>query len=166
MNGALNALREGVAGQLRQAGVNAVTAMEPAGAARWRQAVAAVSLSRAVCAPGGFQDYLGIRTGPEAGGEREVYGREAELTLTIDIFAPRDGGAGACQEAAEGAMECLIRQGAAGLAALELQAGGVEFLERDGLYRQKVTCRGRAWLVAETDGGGAFVDFEVKGRLR
>ena len=90
MNGALNALREGVAGQLRQAGVNAVTAMEPAGAARWRQAVAAVSLSRAVCAPGGFQDYLGIRTGPEAGGEREVYGREAELTLTIDIFAPRD----------------------------------------------------------------------------
>ena len=91
---------------------------------------------------------------------------EAELTLTIDIFAPRDGGAGACQEAAETLAENLVCHGAAGLNALELQAGDVEFLERDGLYRQKVTCRCRAWLVAETDGGGVFVDFEVKGRLR
>lgn len=166
MSGAFNTLREGVAGQLKRAGLNAVAAMGPGRAARWREPVVAVTLKKVTCAPGGFQDYLGLRRDPDSGREQEVYGREAELTLTIDIFAPRDGGAGACQEAAEGAMECLIRQGAAGLAALELQAGDVEFLERDGLYRQKVTCRCRAWLVAETDGGGAFVDFEVKGRLR
>lgn len=165
MSAALSALREAVAEQLRQAGVNALAAMEPARAARWRQAAAAVSLSRVECAQGGFEDYLGTRR-EEAGEEREVYGRQAEITLGIEIFAPRDAGAGACQEAAERVMESLIRQGAAGLAALEIQAGETEFLERDGLYRQKVTCRCMAWLLAQAGEGERFVDFEVKGRMR
>ena len=164
MNGALNALREQVALQLRQAGVNAVTGMEQARASRWRQAVAAVSLMRVVCAPGGFKDYLGTRRETD-GSERELYGREVELTLALDIFAPRDGGESACQEAAEAVAESLVCHGAAGLNALEIQAGQVEFLERDGLYRQKTTCRCKAWLVAlMDDDGGIFVDFEVKGR--
>lgn len=166
MSGALNALRETVARQLRQAGVNAVTAMESARAARWREAVAAVSLSKVVCAPGGFKDYLGMRREPD-GTERELYGREVELTLALDIYAPRDGGESACQEAAEAVTETLVCQGAAGLTALELQTGRVEFLESAGLYRLQISCRCRAWLVAVMDsGGGAFVDFEVKGRVK
>ena len=166
MNGALNALREQVAEQLRQAGVNAVTGMESARASRWREAVAAVSLSRVVCAPGGFKDYLGTYQ-EENGLERELYGREVELTLALDVFSPRDGGENACQEAAEAVAESLLCHGAAGLNALEIQSGQVEFLDREGLYRQKTTCRCRAWLVARMDdGGGAFVDFEVKGRRK
>ena len=164
MTGALNALRERVAEQLRQAGVNAVTGMEGARSSRWREAVAAVSLSRVVCASGGFKDYLGTRQ-EENGLERELYGREVELTLALDIFAPRDAGESACQEAAEAVAESLMCQGAAGLNALEIQTGQVEFLDREGLYRQKTSCRCRAWLVARMDdGGGAFADFEVKGR--
>lgn len=166
MNGALNALREAVARQVRRAGVNAVTAMESARAARWREPVAAVSLSRVVCAPGGFKDYLGTRREPD-GNERELYGREAELTLALDIYAPRDGGEGACQQAAEAVAENLMCHGAAGLTALELQTGRAEFLESTGLYRLQISCRCRAWLVAAAEsGGGAFVDFEVKGRLK
>ena len=166
MNGALNALREQVAEQLRQAGVNAVTGMESARASRWREAAAAVSLMRVVCAPGGFQDYLGTHR-EENGLERELYGREVELTLALDIFSPRDGGESACQEAAEAVAESLVCHGAAGLNALEIQSGQVEFLDKEGLYRQKTTCRCRAWLVARMDdGGGAFVDFEVKGRMK
>ena len=166
MNGALNALREQVAEQLRQTGINAVTGMESARASRWRDAVAAVSLNRVVCAPGGFKDYLGTHR-EENGLERELYGREVELTLALDIFSPRDGGERACQEAAEAAAESLMCHGAAGLNALEIQSGQVEFLDKEGLYRQKTTCRCRAWLVARMDdGGGAFVDFEVKGRRK
>lgn len=167
MSGALNTLREQVAEQLRRDGVNAVAAMEGVEARRWREAVAAVSLSRVACEPGGFQDYLGMRTDPGSGAEREVYGRGAELTLALDIFSPRDGGESACREAAEAVAESLIRRGAAGLSALEIETGRVEFLEREGLYRLPVSCRCRAWLVAETeDGGGVFTDFVVKGRLR
>ena len=164
MNGALNALREKTAEQLRQAGINAVTGMDSARSSRWRQAVAAVSLSRVVCAPGGFKDYLGTQREAD-GSERELYGREVELTLALDIFSPRDGGESACQEAAEAVAESLVCHGAAGLNALEIQAGQVEFLDKEGLYRQKTTCRCKAWLVAQMDDdGGAFVDFEVKGR--
>ena len=164
MNGALNALRRQVAEQLRQAGVNAVTGMESARSSRWRAAVAAVSLMRVVCAPGGFQDYLGTYR-EENGLERELYGREVELTLALDIFAPRDAGESACQETAETAVESLMCHGAAGLNALEIRTGQVEFLDREGLYRQKIICRCKAWLVAQMDDGeGAFVDFEVKGR--
>ena len=166
MNGALNALREQVAEQLRQAGVNAVTGMESVRSSRWRQAVAAVSLSRVVCAPGGFKDYLGTRREGN-GTERELSGREVELTLALDFFSPRDGGESACQEAAEAAAESFVCHGAAGLNALEIQSGQVEFLDKEGLYRQKTTCRCKAWLVARMDdGGGAFVDFEVKGRRK
>ena len=167
MNGALNAWRREVAEQLRRAGLNAVTAMEGARAPRWREAVAAVSLARVVCAPGGFKDYLGVHTEPDTGKERELYGREAELTLALDIYAPRDGGESACQQAAETVTETLVCQGAAGLTALELQTGQVEFLESAGLYRLQISCRCRAWLVARTDGdGGAFTDFEVRGSMR
>ena len=153
MTGALNSLREDVAQQLRQAGLNAVTGMESARAPRWREAVTAVSISKVVCAPGGFKDYLGLHRDAD-GTQREVYGREVELTLALDIFAPRDTGESACQAAAETVAETLVCQGVAGLNALELQAGQVEFLENQGLYRQKTTCRCKAWLVARMDDGG------------
>lgn len=166
MNGALNAWRCAVTEQLKKNGINAVAAMESARAPRWRKAAAAVSLSGVACAPGGFQDYLGLRKGPD-GAEQEVYGREAELTLALDVFAPGDGGESACLRAAEDAAECLVCQGAAGVPALEIRAGRVEFLERDGLYRLPVTCRCGAWLIARLDSeAGVFTDFEVKGRLK
>lgn len=167
MSGALNALREAVAEQLRGAGLNAVVGMESARANRWREAAAAVSLTRVVCAPGAFQDYMGVRTDPETGRTRELYGREAELTLAVDIFSPRDGGESVCQQAAETVTESLVCRGAAGLAALEIRAERVEFLEKDGLYRQEVRCRCAAWLVAERDEDGeSFTDFEVRGRIK
>ena len=167
MSGALNVWRQSVVEQLRESGLNAVAAMESVRANRWREAVAAVSLSRVVCAPGGFKDDLGVMTDPESGVERELYGREVQLTLALDVFAPRDGGESACQRVAEAVTECLVCQGAAGLSALEVQAGRVEFLEQDGMYRQEISCRCKAWLVARMDDdGGAFVDFEVKGRMK
>lgn len=167
MSGAFNALRERVAEQLRRNGLNAVAAMDCAPAPRWREAVAAVALAKVACASGGFGDYLGLHRDPDTGRERELYGREAELTLELDIFAPRDRGGDACQRAAETAVETLVCQGAAGLPALEVQAGRVEFLAAEGLYRQTVSCRCGAWLVAWTDGeAGTFVDFEVRGRIK
>lgn len=167
MSGALGRWRDRVAQQLRDSGLNVVTAMDPGRAARWREAVAAAAVSQVVCAPGGFQDYLGMERDGQTGEEREVYGREAELTLALDIFAPRDGGGEACRKAAETAVECLACRGAAGLPAVEVRTGRTEFLERDGLYRLEVACRCRAWLTARADQeAGAFTDFEVKGRMR
>ena len=164
MTGALNALRQSVVELLREHGLHAVTAMEPDSRRRWDGPVAAVALSRVVCAAGGFRDYLGLRYDRETGTQEEVCGRAVELTLSLDLYAPRDGGAGACQQALGVMGEALVCRGAGGLPVTELQAEAVEFLERDGLYRLPVKCTCKGWLVAAADSSGAFADFEVKGR--
>ncbi len=164
MTGALNSLRCSVVELLRQCGLYAVTAMESDSRKRWDGPVAAVSLSRVVCASGGFQDYLGLRDNRDTGGQDELYGRAVELTLGLDIYAPREGGESACQQALGVMAEALTCHGAGGLSVQELQTQAVEFLERNGLYRLPVKCTCKGWLVAAVDSSGAFMDFEVKGR--
>ena len=97
MTGALERLRKETAEQLEQAGVRAVTAFEPERQKRWNGPVAAVSLAKVVCAPGGFRDYLGTRRSQSTGGLEELYGRGVELTLAMDIYGPRDGGESGCR---------------------------------------------------------------------
>lgn len=164
MTGALNALRQGAVELLREYGIHAVCAMEAEPRKRWDGPVAAVSLHKVVCAPGGFRDYLGLRDNPDTGTPDELYGRAVELTLSLDIYAPREGGESACQQAVCLMAEALTCRGIAGLAVQDFETGAVEYLERDGLYRLPARCRCKGWMVAVADSSGAFVDFEVKGR--
>ena len=163
MTGALNALRQDAAALLREYGLHAVTAMEGDSRRRYDAPVAAVSLHRVVCAAGGFRDYLGCRKNPHTGEMDELYGKGVELTLSLDVYAPRGGGESACREAAEIMAEALACRGIGGLSVREWQTGQVEFLEREGMYRLPVSCTCKGWLVAVADSAGAFVDFEVKG---
>lgn len=163
MTGALNELRRSAVELLREYGLSAVCAMEPESRRSWDGPVAAVSLDRVVCAPGGFRDFLGLRKDPDTGEQEELYGKAVELTLGLDLYAPRSGGEGACQQAVCVMAEALTREGVGGLSVLELETGAVEFLERDGLYRLPVKCLCKGWLVAAVDSSEAFVDFEVKG---
>ena len=164
MTGALNLLRKSAVELLKECGLYAVTAMDAAPRKRWDGPVVAVSISRVVCAPGGFRDYLGLRTDPDSGVESELYGRGVELTVALDIYASREGGERACQETMAVLAEAVACRGLGGLTALEVNGGRVEFLEKDGLYRLPVTCLCKGWLVARVDNGGAFVDIEVRGR--
>ena len=165
MTGALSRLRSELTAQLNRAGIPAMAAYEPERQVRRTEPVAAVSLAKVVCAPGGFRDYLGRRTAAD-GTEEELYGRAAELTLALDIYAPRDGGESAARETMERLAEELAGQGAAGLTVLELESGQAEFLESRGLYRLPVKCVCRGWLTAAAREGGAFVDIEVRGKQK
>ncbi len=165
MTGALNTLRRRVTELLERYELHAVTAMEPVRRRRWEGAVIAVSLSRVVCEAGGFRDYLGLCAQPETGTEAELYGKAVELTLALDVYAPRDGGERACQETMAVMAEAVACHGAGGLPVLELTAGQVEFLEQDGLYRLPVSCRCKGWLVARRETGDTLKDIEVRGRM-
>ena len=159
MTGALGRWRTAAAEQLRAAGLDAVEAMEPERAARRR----GPALS---CGSGGFQNYLGTEETAE-GGRRELYGRAVELTLRLDVLAPRDGGASACRAAAERAAEELLLRGAAGVPVDGLSMGETEYLEAEGLYRLAVRCRCGAWIAAwAVEDGGRLTDFEVRGTMR
>ena len=163
MTGALNALRQDIVALLQEYGLYAVTAMDSASRKNWNGPVSAVSLSRVVCAAGGFRDYLGQRKNPDTGDMDELYGKAVELTFSLDLYAPRNGGEHACQEAAAIMAEALACRSLNGLSVREMQTGQVEFMERDGLYRMPVSCTCKGWMVAVVDNSGAFVDFEVKG---
>lgn len=164
MTGALNALRRSAVELLEGCGLHAVAAMEPDSRKRWTEPVVAVALNKVTCAAGGFRNYLGLKTDEATGAVSELYGRAVELTLALDIYAPRSGGESACRETLDAMTEAVMCRGIGGLTALELEAGSVAFLEQEGLYRLPVRCRCRAWLVAAVDEGGAFADFEVRGR--
>lgn len=158
MSGALEQVRAAAVTRLKECGVEAVKGMEPEARLCLTGPAAAVSLSGVRCAPGGFQDYLGVKNGDE------LYGRRMELTLTLDLYAPRSGGESACREAFAILAEALACGDLAGLPAEEITAGRVEFLHKDGLYRLPVTCRCGGWMVARVDDSGAFSDFEVEGK--
>ncbi len=117
MTGALGRWRTAAAEQLRAAGLDAVEAMEPERAARRRGPALAVALAGVSCGSGGFQNYLGTEETAE-GGRRELYGRAVELTLRLDVLAPRDGGASRpAREAAERGgpgRSCLLPGGPRG----------------------------------------------------
>jgi hypothetical protein len=164
MTGALTSLRQEAADLLERRGVRAVTAFQPEGRKRWSEPVAAVSLAKVVCAPGGFKDYLGVRHDPDTGTDTELYGQAVELTLALDIYAPRDGGEDSCRQALDQMVEALTEEGAAGLSVREIESGEMTFLDESGMYRLPVRCRCQAWLVAQADESGEFVDFRVKGR--
>ena len=84
MTGALNLLRQGAVKLLNEYGIYAVTAMDPAPRKGWDGPVAAVSVSRVVCAPGGFRDYLGIRTDPESASVIYGFGHMAYCNIITD----------------------------------------------------------------------------------
>ena len=69
-------------------------AAEPAWSGRERTALAGpkavVSVRKCQMGPAGFQDYLGERFDKDSGQWRELYGRKAELTLGLDLYAPEE----------------------------------------------------------------------------
>ena len=165
MTGGLTQFRENVVAQLQQEGVPAVAAFQPEERRRLTAPAAAVSLARVSCVPGSFHSYLGERD-EEDGQSAQWYGREVELALALDVYAPRDGGESACRQTMEDMAELLLCQGAAGLSVNELESGQVEFLKEQGLYRLPVTCRCRGWLAAAVREDGVFTDFEIRGKQR
>jgi hypothetical protein len=164
MTGALKQLRQEAVDLLERHGVQAVNAFQPERRKLWTQPVSAVSLAKVVCAPGGFQNYLGTRRDASTGTDVELYGQAVELTLALDIYAPRDGGEDDCRQALDKMVQALTEEGVAGLSVRELESGEMTFLDECGMYRLPVRCRCQAWLVAQADESGEFVDFRVKGR--
>lgn len=162
MSGALTQLRQAAAELLVREGIQAVCAFEPERRRVWDEPVAAVTLVRAAYAQGSFQDYLGVCRDEGAA----VYGGALEVTLGLDIYGPRDCGENACRAALDRMAEALLTQRLEGLSALELESGGMEFLENEGLYRLPVRCKCRGWLTVRDDGEQEeFGDFVVRGRF-
>lgn len=157
----LDRIREVMAGFLQAHGVEAVTAWPDSRRTRLSGAVAAVSLRRCEGGPSGFQDYLGERFNENTGAWEELYGKKLTVTFGLDLYAPAQGGAGACQAAFEALADAFQAGGPDGLAVLEFSQGEARF--QDGLFCCPVEAVCQCYLYAVAGDDGTWTDFEIKG---
>lgn len=163
MSAGLEKIRQVMADYLKENGVPAVTAwpMEPR--REGEKPVSVVSLRGCRVGPAGFQNYLGDRYDPETGRWEERYGRRAELTFGLDIYAPEKGDGEAVQRAFDALAGVLLLGGPEGL---EVQSFSCGQTVRDGESRRlkrPVEAICTAYLCAAADAGGGFTDFELRG---
>lgn len=159
----LEELREATAAFLRQRGVPAAVAWEDAPRVRRSGAVAVVSLRGCRGGPAGLQDYLGERFDPDTGRWEELYGKRAELTLGLDLYAPEQLGESGCTALFAKLSEALADGGPEGLTVLRLSCGETGFVEREGLFRCRAEAVCRVYLYASADENGVFTDFRIRG---
>lgn len=165
MNG-LEELRQWMAHWLNGQGIPAVPVWESGKRTKLSGAVAAVSIRSCTGGPAGFQDYLGQRYEEESGLWQELYGRRAEVTLGLDIRAPRGGGEAACARLFSAMVQAFAAGGPEGIRLREISCGETVFDEEEGLFRCPVRAVGEVFLCAVTDESGSFTDFTVKGTRR
>ena len=160
------AVREQMAAFLRQQGVDAVCAYPEERRNRRSGPVAAVSLRACQGGPGGFRDYLGERYDQETGLWQELYGRRAQVTFGLDLYAPEEGDGVALQQALDALTQALAQGGPGGLAVQEVSCGETTYDTRQRLVKKTVQAVCQAYLHAVTRPGGLFVDFELRGEVK
>ena len=142
-------------------------AAEPAWSGRERTALtgpkAVVSVRKCQVGPAGFQDYLGERFDRDSGQWTELYGRKAELTLGLDLYAPEET-EGAAMETA--LARALVRGGPEGVSIREFSCGETEHDSKARLLRRSVRAVCVVCLTGEEEPAAAFSEIEVRGGLK
>ena len=166
MSAGLEAVRRVMADYLCERGVPAVTAWPESRRQEREEPVVVVSIRGCKAGPASFQNYLGERYDEAADRWEERYGRKAELTFGLDIYAPEKGDGECVQAAFDALAGVLILGGPEGLDLQEFSCGQTV---RDGESRRlkrpvEAVCT--AWLCAVSDAGGAFTDFELRGVVK
>lgn len=102
--------------------------------------------------PAGFQDYLGERFDRDSGQWTELYGRKAELTLGLDLYAPEEMEGAAMETALFRLARALVRGGPEGVSIREFSYGETEHDSKARLLRRSVRA---VCVVCLTGEGGA-----------
>ena len=146
-------VRDEVVRALQEAGLTAFAAWPPERMRDYGGAVAAVDVGTAESGPMGFCNYLGQTYDQTLGTVREVYGKQLEAEILVDLRAQR---AADCEAACAQAADVLM----GGL------AEGIQWEKDTGMFHRRGRLRCRAVFVAESGGDDeAFLDFRLKGVL-
>lgn len=157
----LTQVRDAVVSALNGAGVQALAAFPADRAKRYSGAAAAVAVGTAEGKALGFCNYLGEVYDAEAGAVREVYGKQLEGIITVDIRAER---AADCEAACETAAEVLLGGLPSGIRPGELNWEGLCWEKETGMFLRRGGLRCQAVFVArEPEDGQLFLDFILKG---
>lgn len=159
----LDELRGAMARYLLDHEVDAVTAWEPGMRTRRDGPAAVVSLRGCESGPAGLRDYLGERFDEKSGRWVELYGKRAEVTLGLDLYAPKALGEQGCAALFTKVAEVLAGGGPAGLTVMRLVCGEAVYDGQEGLFRCPVQAVCGVYLYASAEEDGTFSDFVVRG---
>ena len=159
-------IRETVVRYLQERGVNAAAAWPGEPAVSVEKPVAVVSVQSCRAEAGSFLDYLGERFDPDTGLWQELYGRRAEITFGLDLWAPKGSSGADLQALFEQVSGALATGGPDGLTVRELACDETEYDSRHRLLKRKVRAVCGACLYAAVPAGETFLDFELRGGLK
>lgn len=156
-------VRRAVLERLAACGVAAEAAYSRDWAGRYAAPVVAVGVRSCVSGPAGLGSYLGEEQ--DSGGRcRELYGRQAELVVSLDAWAPRESGAAGCLRTLEAAHDALTETALAGLRPGEMDWGEVGFDRDTEMFVQRGSLRCTAFFTAAVEAEtGLLLEFRLKG---
>lgn len=162
----LESIVSAVCSWLETLGIRAAAAYIPGAARRHTEPIVTVGLKTGAAMTCGQADYLGIKT-DETGASRELYAKRADLTLELDIWAPRtaEGSAQACADIF-GTLAARIPALPGGIRVREISCGETRFDETAGMYFCPAAMSATVFLYAQAEEDGMFTDFYVKGVLK
>lgn len=132
-------------------------------ARRYGCPVAAVAVETAESRTVGFCNYLGEVFDTGAGAPRELYGKQLEAVISIEIRGQR---AADCEQGCETAAEVLLGRLPAGIRPGELNWEALTWERETGLFLRRGRLRCRAYFLARAEEGDTvFLDFRLKGAV-
>jgi len=149
---------------LNDAGIMALEAFPDSPAKEYSGPVATVAVGAAEGRCLGFCNYLGEYYDQTAGTVRELYGKQLEGDILVDIRAER---AADCESGCEAAAEVLLGGLPVGIRPGELRWEALQWEKTTGLFLRRGILRVQAVFVAESgEDGETFLDFILKGVMR
>ncbi len=144
-------------------GQTALDAYPDQRARRYGCPVAAVAVETAESRTVGFCNYLGEVFDTGAGAPRELYGKQLEAVISIEIRGQR---AADCEQGCETAAEVLLERLPAGIRPGELNWEALTWERETGLFLRRGRLRCRAYFLARAEEGDTvFLDFRLKGAV-
>lgn len=165
MSGGTEQLCQAMADYLASWGMLATTAF-PSSLREERGPVAVVSLRGCQAESAGFQDYLGERFDEQAGRWEEIYGKKARITFGLDLYAPEKKDGQVLRQAFDQLAGALILGGPEGMRVEEFSCGPTEFDGESRRLKRPAQAVCTVYLSAVSQGGGEFVDFELRGVVK
>ena len=157
-------VRQAVLEALTKADITALEAFPDGRAKAYSGAVATVSAGAAEGKAMGFCNYLGEIYDPDAGTVRELYGKQLEGDVLVDVRANR---AADCERGCEAVSEVLLGGLPAGIRPGELRWEALAWEKSTEMFLRRGTLRVQALFVAQSaEDGEAFLDFILKGVMQ
>ncbi|SFP19261.1 hypothetical protein SAMN05216343_10453 [Oscillibacter sp. PC13] len=157
-------VRDAVITALQKAELPALTAFPAGRAKQYGGPIAVVGVGAAEGKTMGFCNYLGESYDASAGTVRELYGKQLEAEISVDIRGSR---AALCEDGCETAADVLLSGLPEGIRPGELRWEALKWEKETGMFLRQGYLRCRAAFIAQdSDDSMAFLDFQLKGVLK